>query len=255
MKLKILFVPLMIVLVIYLIIWVVVPVYSDPDGIGAARNNLLLAENKLNDINSKGENAAKLVNDLSYTSDQQKILFQYLPNTKKDEEVIESLNSIASANGLFIFSLSMEDVKDNQPVNPAMNVNNNGSIAVPGLDGSNAIAPTESSAKNFNVKIALAGDYEKIKKFIVTLSTLRRFNDVSSLAITRGSATDGTLQANMTIEFNYLKEINSVANVDNKIFADGKFDMSVAGEITNKTNVDISKIDIGALGKTNPFTN
>ncbi|MDO8240738.1 MAG: hypothetical protein Q7T51_02045 [Candidatus Moranbacteria bacterium] len=243
MKLKLLFAPVIMLYGLYLVIWVIIPAYAGQNGVNSAKDNLVKAEARLVDINMKGENAVKLANDLNYNSDQQTVLRQYLPDAKQDEEVINSLNSIASSADLLIASISTKDVLKDAKIKNAEVV-----------DGMLDAPSTESLVDNFKVEIEIAGDYGEIKKFILLLSALKRFNNISALEIKRdANADDDTLMAKVIVTFNYLNKITSVANVDRKIFADGKFDMNVVEDIKNKTSVDMSKVDAGSLGRSNPF--
>lgn len=244
MKLKTLFVPLLMIVIVYMIIWLIVPTYFGSAGIKAAKNDLMVANAKIDDINKRGNNAAKLVSELSYNIDQQTVLRQYLPETKREDEIIKSLNTIAFSNGLLVSNISMHDVV--APVAEVASVD---------ADLTTKIVPTGSLVKNLNVDILISGDYGKIRKFIMNLTALKRFNNLVSLEIARGTATDAnanTLIAKMTVNFNYLNKISSITTVDNKIFEEDKFDMSVVDEIKKK-GTNISTVEVGNLGRSNPF--
>lgn len=246
MKLKILILPLVIVVIMYLTIWVIVPAYSDAD---AAGKRLIVAEDKLTDIKNKTDNANKLVQQLSFTSDQQNTLFQYLPENKREEEIISSINSIAAANGVSMLSLGLEAKADqqDQAVFEEEFVNANLSP-----EQMSVMMPKKTSAKNLSASITIVGEYAKIRNFVVSLNKFKRFNDIASLEIKRSGDENELLQANMAMSLNYLPKIESIVGINNEIFGEGKFNMSVVDEI-KKNTTDVSKIEIGSRGRVNPF--
>ncbi len=247
MKLKILILPLVIVVVMYLAIWVIAPAYSEISMLG---NDLDIAKKNLDDINNKVDNANKLTQALSVTSDQQNILIQYLPENKQEEEIIGSINSIAAANGVSMLSLALEAKAD--PLDQAIPEEEymNAKLSPEQLA---AMVPKKTSAKNLSASITIVGEYAKIKSFIVSLNKFKRFNEVISLEIKRSGDKNELLQASMAVGLNYLPKIASAATINNDIFADGKFDMSVVDEI-RKNTTDVSRIDVGSIGsRVNPF--
>jgi Tfp pilus assembly protein PilO len=256
MKLKMLFAPLLAVLTVYLIIVRVIPAYFGPTGVGAINKNLQKINAKVADIEKKSANAAELANSLSYNANQQTIIRRYLPEEKKDEEVISSLSSMAAKESISITSIDVKEsstapiiagaIVNELPTNP--NMTSADVVVVDMVDISN-----EKFLQKFDVEIAVMGSYDNIKKFILDLTTLKRFNDISSLEIAVDTENEWLFKANVGITFNYLSKITSVLNVDGKIFADKNFDMSVISEIENKTSAEVSTVNVGELGRTNPF--
>jgi Tfp pilus assembly protein PilO len=247
MKIKIWITPLMIVAIIYLIIWVAVPAYSGDAGVTVANEKLNQDETKLATITVKEENANKLVTALNNNSEQQKILWQYLPEKKTDEDVIANINSLASKSSLFLTSITLEHEIDTPIAAPVADV---------AADGSAAPVIPKIEPRKFRAQLSLSGDYDKLRQFMADMSGLKRFNKMVSLKISQNSSAVvgvGSLQADMTIEFNYLNKVGSIESMSSDVFAKGEFDMSVIKKITDKTNVDILKVDAGSVGRTNPF--
>lgn len=267
MKLKSLLSPAIILLAIYWFIWVIIPIYTNPDGVGAMRDSLNTAKKNLDNINQKKENSANLLNELNYNPEQQSVVFQYLPDTKKDEDIIETLNTLSAANSLLMSDTAIEDIK-NDTGNTAITAGNVYADVARGNNGivdnnktATDIVLTESIARKFVVKVEVIGRYEKIRQFIASLATLKRHNKVVAVSIAKKIAVNEEVdsdaessRATVSIEFDYLPKITSIANVDNEIFLSEKFDMSIIGDITNKTSTDISKINIGSAGRVNPFS-
>lgn len=246
--------PIMLVAIIYLTIWVAVPTYSDPGGIVDIKIQLQDSGDKLADVDMRISNAKKLANELSQNSQEQKILFQYLPDKKLNEDIVASLNAMASKNEVAITGLSFKDSKDKALAsNEDLTVTAKDSLELnKSMDSPKNVAPKKSSTKNFNTNVTLVGDYEKIRNFIVSLSALKRFNGIEMVEINKKDDVN-FLEAKIDIRLNYLDKLKSIAVVDKEMFKDGKFDMSIANEISTKTNVDITKVGVDSAGRTNPF--
>ena len=254
MKIKILLMPLMLIGIIYLAIWVAVPSYSDPEGIVDMKARLAASNDKLNDINMRISNAGKLIDELSQNSSDQKLLVHYLPEKKLNEDVVASLNSIASASGVALTSLSFKDIQDEVPpvdVNLGMTMGS-GIETNRSMDSPKNVEPQKSFSKNFAADLVVVGDYEKIRSFILSLSTFKRFNGIESLSISKKENAN-FLEANLSVRFNYLKKTASISIIDKEMFKKPSFDMSVAGEITNKTSINITKPNVDSAGRVNPF--
>lgn len=249
MKLRILVTPLMIAAIIYLAIWVAIPTYSGSDGVVAVGEKQKQAADKLSDITVKEENAGNLVTILDNNTEQQKILAQYLPEKRMDEDVIASVNSLASDSGVFLASIALKD----EAVIAAP-------VPEPIIDGNGNVVPSEpvmpkATAKNFVADVALSGDYEKMWQFIVNLSNLKRFNEISAMEIaTPPGASNGLLLMKISIKFNYLDRLGLIENMSNEVFATGKFNMNAIDKIKSKTSVDVSKVSVESSGRVNPFS-
>lgn len=251
MKLKILLTPLMLIAIMYLAIWVAVPAYSGPEGVIATGEKLKNSEARLADITLKEENAGNLVASLNDSGEQQRILLQYLPEKKTDEDVIANINAIASGAGVFLSGVALEDESVAVVAEPEDDIildENGNEIPM------EPVAP-KIIAKNFKASVALAGDYEKLRQFAADISRLKRFNEIVSMKITKGSGTDGgALQMDAVIRFNYLDKVGSIASMGNEVFSKGMFDMGVVDRIKAKTSVDVLKVDTGSTGRSNPFS-
>jgi len=259
MKLKLLVVPFVAILTVYLVIWQIVPAYFGPEGVDAYRQGLEKINQKLVDIENKNANAAKLASALNYNAEQQVVLRQYLPEKKKDEEIINSLSSIASQNGISIVNIGVGDISSAMSAEESNLVNEQLSdptfdMGVDGLIFEDVIVSNENLLQEFNVDTTAVGSYENTRKFIVELTKLKRFNEIVSLKISPNLDSEDLFTTNMVIKFNYLNKVTSVANVDKKIFEDENFDMSVIKEINDATSADISTVDIGSVGRTNLFS-
>lgn len=242
----------MTILIIYLIIQFVVPAYFGADGIRATNKKLEEINAKVVDIKDKSANAAELARALNYNANQQTIIRRYLPAERKDDEIIGSLSSLASGDSISISSIAV-NVDSKAPVVEAVVAEaptNSPDVVVLAdmIDTSN-----EKLLKDFDLDVEVIGSYANIRKFVLNLTTLKRFNDITALKIVANDKNEELFTANMKITFNYLNKLTSVANVDRKIFANKNFDMSIVSEIENKTKAEIPAVSVGESGRENPF--
>lgn len=250
MKLKILITPLMIVAIIYLIVWVAIPTYFGPDGVVFAKEKLQKDQDALVSIKRKEENANKLILSLDQNEAQRKIVEQYLPKKKADEDVIANVNSLAIKSGIFLTSIELE--KESNKLNPAPILDENGNEITDDAVG------LKNSINKFKIRISASGEYEKIHQFVVDMSKWKRFNSMTALKISPVSNTEevetNLLQADIDIELNYLNKIELAGAIKSDIFLDGEFDMDTIEKIKEKTSMDVLKVEAGVVGqRSNPF--
>jgi len=254
MKLKILLAPILIVLIIIMAVWFVIPGFQD---LNNKKADLEKANAKLADIQNKNSKADRLMQSLDSNNDKLNTLLTYIPNQEKEEEIISNLNSLASAAGLSVFSMSIAPVEIAANV-PAVDASTAGVPA----DGGEAMSAeaAKPTISNFKVSLGVAGSYENIKSLIIKIASLRRFNNIAGLEISKDTSAKGAgqtssndLQANMSLNFNYIARNNSVINIDDTVFSGDGFDMSVVDDIQSKMNTIVNGLTVGATGVANPF--
>jgi len=115
--------------------------------------------------------------------------------------------------------------------------------------------------KNFVVELGVTGNYAKIKDLLGKIAALQRFNSIASLKINKvqnsdpkadDSASDN-LQADVSLNFNYMAKSDAVVNLDNAIFSSNNFDMSVVDNIKSTMTTVVNGLTVGPQGVTNPF--
>ncbi len=268
MKIKMLIAPLLIVFAIWMSIWVLVPGYYDLQG---KRQELREAQGKLLDVQEKNKRVAGLMEDLNKRTDEQNILFRYLPSERKEEEIIDNLNYLASHEGLSVIEISMvkkEGATAVQASAPEINApfvsggNNAGSTSPPsGGSGSAAdqAARVVATPVNLDTNFVVMGTYDKIKIFAQKLASLKRFNMIQSMDISRDELEEESekpsdiLKAEMKLSFNYLSRMKASSNINNAIFYKEKFDISAVESIKNKMNTDMVDLKVDLKSRSNPF--
>lgn len=221
----------------------------------------------LEDIRGKNQKTEKLSRDLSQSAEAQEILLRYIPVTQKEEEIIDNINYLSSREGISMYEISVKN-KKTETVKTSV-----AETSGPFVSGAQGAVPSmgETSVQevlpalapeNIEVKLGLAGTYDKIRSFSRKLSALRRFNSIDSMKISEEKETSGSeekkssagiLRVETVVTFNYMKKIASVANVNDRIFYSDKFNTSVVDNIKDKMNVSLVDLELKPGGRENPF--
>lgn len=260
MKLKILVVPFAIIAILTLSIWYVKPKFDEWRAKKVTLNNkkALLA-------NMLEKNNKMLVwrDMIEKNPENKNVILDYIPASVNEEDIIDNLSSIAVNNSVSLsdFVLSSPTVVADVAASSAVN----GVAAVdPGVASADEMV-TNSKLKEQMISVSFVayGDYDKIKNFLLTASSLKRFNEVNSLKLAsnaastspgaEASAATGMLKVEITLFFNYAKKENIVSSVNDAVF-EGNLDMSIAESIRNAKSVDVNKLTVGQSGKGNPFS-
>ncbi|MDQ1284265.1 MAG: hypothetical protein QG620_613 [Patescibacteria group bacterium] len=260
MKIKILLAPLLIVLMIVLAIWYIYPTYTDGlEGIKEKRVELKKEQDKLADLGRKIENSQKLSTQLARDEESRNVLFTYLPEKNKEEEIIDNLNFLISSDG----GLLAREISVAQPEKKAavasLSVEDESGAAGTGLPGSEKVQ-AKPEAEYFTVNLTVSGEYDRIKSFFEKIYRLKRFNQLVSLSVGKpeesseeGAGSSSALEASAVLEFSVYKKDKLAVDADNKIFSGGVFTMNVIQKVKDRANMEILKLNVEQQGKSNPF--
>lgn len=251
MKVKILLIPLVLVTSLALCIWLVFPAYFEMQ----SRKKQLEKENsQVADLEQKKQKVEELMSSLNENADKQALILKFLPDSRKEEEIIRNLNEIVSQEGLSVSNISVHKPKADASLSgSAVNLENTQNSA-------SSKAESQSKIKKFEVDLNMAGGYDKINNAINKINALKRFNRAVKLKI--GKLVDknnqeigDSLQANFVLEFNYMEmeKIESVTDTNNQIFSSGKFDISAVEKIQKLKNTEVLSVNLETSGKNNPF--
>ena len=245
MKLKVLLAPVLIVLIVVMAIWYVYPAFQD---LMSKKESLNSEQNKLSDIQEKNNTAAALLQTLNGETDRRNTLTSYIPEQRKEEEMISALNALSGAEGLSVYKIAVLDTAVATAPNAA------------GADNAAGTAPAKPMVNNFIINLGVAGNYGKIKDLLIKIASLPRFNSIATLKITKvldptGADNSGSdnLQADISLNFNYMSKGDAVVNFDNAIFSSGKFDLAVVDDIKSKMSTVVNGLTVDAHGVPNPF--
>ncbi|NTU67192.1 MAG: hypothetical protein HGB08_04720 [Candidatus Moranbacteria bacterium] len=276
MKLKLLIAPLSVAFIIIFLIWYIYPVYTSPvDGSGIVEKTRELAnkKEKISEIDKRAQNAASLASVLSSDKASSDLVFEYIPGSAKEEEIINGINSLASSNSLLVYNLSLneEDISDSSKTAEDSSA---GIIADGTVSQSQAMAtdltmmmsgetlsspPSKADKRVISAKVSLIGDYGSMKNVLASLYRLNRFNQLDSISIKplvdQENNVTGSLKADLIINFDYIKKSSSFTDgdIDNPVFLSGSFDSKAIDSIKSIRNNPIGQITGGQPGKDNPF--
>ena len=252
MKLKLLLAPSIIILAVVLLIWVVYPAYTNgTDGVREKYQALEKQKEMTTSLLARLDNVKKLGSALDNDTSAKNTIFNYIPQNKEDEKVIENLNFLAMKNSLAVLNISLSEPVDSLTL-----------VATP-VDAMSPQAADISAKKVVPKKLmanfSVFGSYENMRVLLDNLSKMKRFNKVSILEMKSTRKEDQSLsenlQMNIGLEFNYLLNNYNLTDEDinNDVFVGGVFDEKIVDEIVKSKNVDVNNVLPGEIGTNNPF--
>lgn len=236
--------PMIIVTIVILSIWLVYPAYSNGiDGVKEKSAQLKSEQAKLGDLQKKTLNIDALSGHLDSLSSEKEVLYNFIPETAKEEQIFDNFNFYA-----YSFELAVYGVTINQPERNVLRGD---------LEAEPALLP---KAKNFKTEANLAGSYEKIKEFLDAIEKLNRHNDFADLRIVKNfsqgsqDVSGNFLLANIVVNFQSLDKARlSSNNMGNVAFSKNQMDTEVISEIRNRTKTSAFELNVDQKGKSNPF--
>ena len=238
MKLKILFFPLSLATAIVLFIWFIHPEFSQ---FKEDRNELDAQRNILREVKIKKQNINNLNASLDDNLDKEKLILEYLPPFEKEEDIINALNYLATSSGTVLVDFEANIVKGNL-----------GRSKIPKTGEENAAETVKHKTKAI---LNLTGSYENIRSFFDQIYRMKRANNISMVNISSQPESENLL-AKAEIYFDYLPQSRlSLENeLSDPIFSQKSFDFTVADKVKELTGGDnISKLETGSVGRSNPF--
>ena len=249
MKMKILVIPFIVTIAVVFFIWLIYPAFSNgTDGIKENYANLKKEQEKLNELRDKNQNIENLSNQIA-TLPQKDILYFFIPEEAKEEEVVNGLNRLASESGLLLFDATVKQPEKN-----------NTNVASLDSDLNGEEGEIKPQLKNFSTEIKLAGNYESIRKFLNSLGVFFRSNEVDSLEIgenaSKGEAAagSGALVANASINFNFLSQSKlNESSVSNGVFSSSQLETKIIDNIKSQRTANNFQLNVDQKGRSNLF--
>lgn len=240
--------PTVIAITIILLIWWIYPAYTNgTDGVKEKLAQLEEKRGKLADLSSKSVNVDALSGELASIPEEIKILNGFIPEEIIEEVIVDNLSFFASSAKVAISEITVVQPKiDN---------------FVP-TDGSLMLNPPSlPQAEIVKTNVKILGNYENIRDFFNSISSLDRYNNFAALRLSRiGSSPEAadvpsnTLVAEIEISFNILKKAKlSDENVGNAVFLKNSLDKEVIARIKDQKNANSFQLSVSQKGKSNPF--
>ena len=252
MRLKILFFPIVMLLVIYISIMWIWPMVTKMETV---KIDLEQKNNELQEILKKKGNIDLLKNTLNQNKDKEQMVISYLPNDKNEEKIINNVYNMTTSAGVILINMSLEEMKPS-----VAEQQNSGSISPiissSDISGQTDMAPigTKNEVKIIKARINVAGSYEYIKIFLDQLKNSGMHINIASalisqqenLAAKEGENTNN-LTAKIEADFGYLPQTKA------KIDLKSTLDFSVVDKISSAVAKSATSIELDSVGKVNPF--
>lgn len=254
MKLKILFFPIAVIVAMWAAIWVIKP------EIIAIKSNLDVLETRkidLQNVQKKQQTINSLVGNLDANTDKVKVVNDYMPATRDEEEIINKIYQRATDAKVTLDKLSVSDSRDKDKVTGIQA----GGQALLDEDGVNPLK------LNFiKAEVNVTGTYENLRTFLNYIHTMEKINSINSVKIGESVSegdpdggpakpkANGELSATMDIDFNFFSPVRVQKNTDLSIFSQQEFDFSVVDKVKKLLAEKVADVTVGETGKKNPFT-
>lgn len=214
MRLKTLFFPLMLVISISIFAGYIWPEITRL----RAANEVNIAKNKeLQDVNIKKGAIESLGKQIS-NSDSEKIIRDYLPQVRMEENVIGNVNYLANSANVSLVNISLgggnDDANDRNNVSAGVaGILNPIARASAAIDETAVGAVEQSALRATSAEISVIGEYEKVRIFLDGLNRISIFNNIKSLTISKPekSKEDGAVDSNnnvlsvaVVVDFGYM---------------------------------------------------
>ena len=250
MRLKFLFFPVMLIVSVALFFGYVWP---DINTVGTLKEEKAGMEKQLAQADEK-QKAIDTVNvSMKQDPAATTAILTYLPQKRAEEKIINNLNFMATSESVVLTNLSIVDIAPKVPEQSTMPVGATPINATGDLAGASAVMATPENSMQFSeATLQLSGTYDNLSVFINKLQHEEMYNKVKSLSITADNQEKPELlSANIVVDFGYLlpTKLNS-QNIDKlKPGFNTNFNQELQKYIAQKT----VNIDLGSIGRTNPF--
>ena len=228
---------------IILFVWFIGPEFSV---IKDKTSELNSEEKSLQEIMDTKQNLNSLEANLIGNADREGIVLDYLPSVRKEEEIINTLDYLATSSGISLLNLAVTCAK-------TANVSSV-SIAASQAGNSEEALKAKMAAKKIEAKLNLVGSYEGIKSFLGQVYKVEKANNICFASISRQPESDSLL-TEVNIDFSYLPQIRLSADdgLADPVFSQKEFNFAVVDDLMNLISGKIPEIEVGSAGKANPF--
>jgi Tfp pilus assembly protein PilO len=272
MKIKLLFVPTLIILSVFIAIHYIKPAFDDYMQKRSARDT---ARYQAENIAKVTANAQTLKGALDQNQDAKTLLERYLPKTKDQARAIDNLNYLTSQAGMVTTNISFVASDEEQAMGgqagsavfatPADGgVNPDGTpldpLAIPGAAPGETAVPlpyVRPEPKPFLVQLQTIGAYQNIKDLLAKVQGLDRLQKISSYKIEKSENGDGLLKLTLTSNLLYLSETPNTGDdqhvVSVPVFQGSELPLSEVDAIRSQILSPVADTQLGSVGNANPF--
>lgn len=281
--------PLSVVLSLVIIIGYIYPSWfgEDANSIKNIKNEIEKKNEELLTVKAKKGNMTKLTQSLQNNADLESLINKYYPTYRNDEDVVNNINNVAFSEGVFLVNMGIEYKKIEASDDPVRvmaiplkmsNVENNlitpenmnvdgigGEIPLTDENGVSIADLAKARIKFIEANLEINGNYDQIKRFLVSLNKVGLLNNIKSFEISKKEKQDTVddeesvsadfLTAKTVIGFGYLISANRPINdlLSSDLFDKGEFNFY---DVDSKRSILIGnykKSEVGEVGISNPF--
>lgn len=245
--------------------FIILTMYAKPEfsASNQAKSDIKIKENTLSEIKQRNERIGSLIKDLDLNSDKEKLVVSYLPKTKEEELVMNSVFQSAVSSSLYLSSFNVDYQKRPFSISPQFQSLQPGGDA-PLLPGSMPGSPQVNTSTDIDVmsaKFNLVGTYENIKSFLNQIYAMEKENAISYIRIYKVTMTEnqsgGTNVNNLNVEilayFDNIPALKLKSGAIHPVFSKSNYDFSVLSDLETLFNKKLPNLDTGSVGKANPF--
>ncbi len=268
MRLKILFFPLALLVVVVASIWYVYPAYKE----SMAKRSVL--ESRQKQLASLSERVTR-INDLAATLDASPVardfLFRYVPFVPDEEHIINAIDDAAKRAAVNLITVDVlrggsdayfstdgdDDLRQQGAASQAAGARQDNLIAVDAAAGAPLLPIRRPAVRELRTNIVASGTYDNLKKFLAFIGTIDRLYGVVSAEIDRGDdtaageATGETLMLQSTVAFAYMGHTKIPRNADGALYAQD-LDLDAVNTIRAAT-VAPPALSTDVVARQNPF--
>ena len=276
MKIKLLVVPSLIALIVVLSIWLVYPAYSNGStGVRDNYNKLKSEQVKLDSLRGKSGNVSKFTSQLDALSSNKDVLYNFVPESMNESEIVDNLNKMAVDSGLLVYGITINQPKLNATTSVAPETLGTTSLSDTSGNIDSPVASALPTVKSFETDMSVSGNYLQIKDFLNKANSFARYSDIATLSlktqlltsatgnssevappsVASGGAVPSTLMAAITMDFDMLQKATlSNGNVDDPVFSGENLDTQIISKIKDRYNVLALPLSVGQKGNSDIFT-
>ncbi len=280
MRLKLLFFPISLVVVLVMIIWYIYPAWQEN---GKLKEELAKRQHDYNLLLERQKVLDRLVDQLNRNKEVKDFLLRYIPLDKDEEYVINAISDVAGASGAGLVTVNV--LESRKPFFaspeksaggvPTINPPESGEQPVLGADGSalGTVVVKKKPLKEFLTEVIVIGTYDSIKKFLAGLNNIDRLHAVTVASVETVSANDETLAADkelseelenavpageellvgkVFVSFTYSPSVVLPPKADSPVFHCNSLNLSEVDSIF-ASRKSAPQIDTSGEGRGNPF--
>jgi len=246
---KILIVPFFLLLSLVLAVFYIKPTLDD---ILAKKTEISAEEKKLAVVDAVSANIVQFNQMIDQEKSGEDFLFQYLPLTMNQEQLIDAFGFLASTKGLYV-----SDMKIN-PVAKGTDVEEEVLVPSVSAEGIPIVPKTVYTPKEISFTGTVSGSYENIKTFFSLINHINRYQKMNSFSLEKKKNVPGKeastedLEGIFSVTYGFMPHKSLSSPLEEELFTEGKFSLSEMNTL-KKLITEVPAIQNVSSGKPNPF--